>query len=105
MFVSERKDFSVIDATLPLTRPRHPAVFKQWLPGFLANFLRSTTFQVLPHSAVVHLVMDGRVTPPPVHHVLRPHHIDLIAMLLLIFKEFELQKTLPKDFLLYMYRV
>ena len=26
-------------------------------------------------------------------------------MLLLIFKEFELQKTLPKDFLLYMYRV
>ncbi|OJA21603.1 hypothetical protein AZE42_01675 [Rhizopogon vesiculosus] len=49
--------------------------------------------------------MDGRVTPPPVHHVLRPHHIDLIAMLLLIFKEFELQKTLPKDFLLYMYRV
>jgi len=50
-------------------------------------------------------VMDGRVTPPPVHHVLRPHHIDLIAMLLLIFKEFELQKTLPKDFLLYMYRV
>lgn len=49
--------------------------------------------------------MDGRVTPPPVHHVLRPHHIDLIAMLLLIFKEYELQKTLPKDFLLYMYRV
>ncbi|KAG2157068.1 armadillo-type protein [Suillus clintonianus] len=48
--------------------------------------------------------MDGRATPPPVHHVLRPHHIDLIAMLLLIFKEFELQKTLPKDFLLYMYR-
>lgn len=49
--------------------------------------------------------MDGRATPPPVHHVLRPHHIDLIAMLLLIFKEYELQKTLPKDFLLYMYRV
>jgi len=50
--------------------------------------------------------MDGRAaTPPPVHHVLRPHHIDLIAMLLLIFKEFELQKTLPKEFLLYMYRV
>lgn len=49
--------------------------------------------------------MDGRATPPPIHHVLRPHHIDLIAMLLLIFKEYELQKTLPKDFLLYMYRV
>ncbi|KAG1782460.1 armadillo-type protein [Suillus placidus] len=49
--------------------------------------------------------MDGRATPPPVHHILRPHHIDLIAMLLLIFKEYELQKTLPKDFLLYMYRV
>lgn len=54
---------------------------------------------------VPYCAMDGRATPPPVHHVLRPHHIDLIAMLLLIFKEYELQKTLPKDFLLYMYRV
>ncbi|KAF9246549.1 hypothetical protein BU15DRAFT_85302 [Melanogaster broomeanus] len=48
--------------------------------------------------------MDNRRpgTPPPVHHVLRPHHIDLIAIFLLVFKEFH--NNLPPQFLLYIYR-
>ncbi|KAF8559544.1 hypothetical protein OG21DRAFT_1402070 [Imleria badia] len=47
--------------------------------------------------------MDNRPgTPPPVHHVLRPHHIDLIAVFLLVFKEFH--KNLPPNFLLFIYR-
>ncbi|KIK95893.1 hypothetical protein PAXRUDRAFT_826555 [Paxillus rubicundulus Ve08.2h10] len=48
--------------------------------------------------------MDNRRpgTPPPVHHVLRPHHIDLIAIFLLVFKEFH--NSLPPQFLLYVYR-
>lgn len=47
--------------------------------------------------------MDHRPgTPPPVHHVLRPHHIDLIAIFLLVFKEFH--KNLPPNFLLFIYR-
>lgn len=41
-------------------------------------------------------------TPPPVHHVLRPHHIDLIAIFLLVFKEFH--GNLSPDFLLFIYR-
>lgn len=33
--------------------------------------------------------MDYRPgTPPPVHHILRPHHIDLLAIFLLVFKDF-----------------
>ncbi|KAF9227960.1 hypothetical protein BS17DRAFT_413709 [Gyrodon lividus] len=47
--------------------------------------------------------MDNRAgTPPPVHHVLRPHHVDLIAIFLLVFKEFH--NNLPSQFLLYIYR-
>lgn len=47
--------------------------------------------------------MDYRPgTPPPVHHVLRPHHIDLIAIFLLVFKEFH--NNLPPNFLLFIYR-
>ncbi|KAG6376120.1 hypothetical protein JVT61DRAFT_2092 [Boletus reticuloceps] len=47
--------------------------------------------------------MDHRPgTPPPVHHVLRPHHIDLIAIFLLVFKEF--RDNLPPNFLLCIYR-
>ncbi|KIJ69430.1 hypothetical protein HYDPIDRAFT_185206 [Hydnomerulius pinastri MD-312] len=45
---------------------------------------------------------DRRGTPPPVHHVLRPHHIDLVAIFLLVFKEFH--DNLPPQFLLYIYR-
>ncbi|KAI9566459.1 hypothetical protein HD554DRAFT_2115980 [Boletus coccyginus] len=44
----------------------------------------------------------GLGTPPPVHHVLRPHHIDLIAIFLLVFKEFH--NNLPPNFLLFIYR-
>lgn len=44
----------------------------------------------------------GLGTPPPVHHVLRPHHIDLIAIFLLAFKEFH--NNLPPNFLLFIYR-
>ena len=47
--------------------------------------------------------MDYRPgTPPLVHHVLRPHHIDLIAIFLLVFKEFH--NNLPPNFLLFIYR-
>ncbi|KAH7889727.1 hypothetical protein F5I97DRAFT_579233 [Phlebopus sp. FC_14] len=47
--------------------------------------------------------MDHRPgTPPPVHHILRPHHIDLIAIFLLVFKEFH--DNLPPQFLLFVYR-
>ncbi|KAH7930809.1 hypothetical protein BV22DRAFT_36274 [Leucogyrophana mollusca] len=46
--------------------------------------------------------MNRPNTPPPVHHVLRPHHVDLIAIFLLVFKEFE--KNLPPQFMLHIYR-
>ncbi|KAI6127633.1 hypothetical protein EDD16DRAFT_1552061 [Pisolithus croceorrhizus] len=41
-------------------------------------------------------------SPPPGHNVLRPHHVDLFAMILLAFKEFH--GKLPQQFLLYIYR-
>ncbi|KAG9318449.1 hypothetical protein JVU11DRAFT_540 [Chiua virens] len=41
-------------------------------------------------------------TPLPVNHVLRPHHIDLVAIFLLVFKEFH--NNLPSGFLLFIYR-
>ncbi|KAI6127304.1 hypothetical protein F5141DRAFT_1086965 [Pisolithus sp. B1] len=41
-------------------------------------------------------------SPPPRHNVLRPHHVDLFAMILLAFKEFH--GKLPQQFLLYIYR-
>lgn len=41
--------------------------------------------------------------PPPTNHVLRPHHIDLLAAFLLLFKEYEAK--LPSPFTLHVYRV
>ena len=41
--------------------------------------------------------------PPPTNHVLRPHHIDLLAAFLLLFKEYE--SKLPSPFTLHVYRV
>lgn len=41
-------------------------------------------------------------SPPPGHNVLRPHHVDVFAMILLAFKEFH--GKLPQQFLLYIYR-
>jgi hypothetical protein len=41
--------------------------------------------------------------PPPTNHVLRPHHIDLLAVFLLLFKEYEAK--LPSPFTLHVYRV
>jgi len=97
--VCPRKETLLVNAALPLTRLTDP--HQRGKSGVTARLLFCYHLSI-----VVILAMDGRAaTPPPVHHVLRPHHIDLIAMLLLIFKEFELQKTLPKEFLLYMYRV
>ena len=40
---------------------------------------------------------------PPTHHTLKPHHIDLLAVLLLLFKEYE--SRLPSTFILHVYRV
>ncbi|EGN92472.1 hypothetical protein SERLA73DRAFT_99306 [Serpula lacrymans var. lacrymans S7.3] len=42
--------------------------------------------------------------PPPINHVLRPHHIDLVAIMLLVFKEFTTE-NLPPPFLLHVYRL
>ena len=42
-------------------------------------------------------------TLPPTHHVLRPHHIFLLAVFLITFKEFE-SKDLPPLFVLHIYR-
>jgi hypothetical protein len=41
--------------------------------------------------------------PPPTNHILRPHHIDLLALFLLLFKEYETK--LPPPFTLHVYRV
>jgi anaphase-promoting complex subunit 5 len=41
--------------------------------------------------------------PPPTNHILRPHHIDLLAVFLLLFKEYE--PKLPSPFTLHVYRV
>jgi len=41
--------------------------------------------------------------PPPTNHILRPHHIDLLAIFLLLFKEYE--PKLPAPFTLHVYRV
>ena len=41
--------------------------------------------------------------PPPTLHTLKPHHIDLLVVLLLLFKEYETK--LPSTFILHVYRV
>jgi hypothetical protein len=46
---------------------------------------------------------DMEEAPPPTNHILRPHHIDLLAIFLLLFKEFEAK--LPSPFTLHAYRV
>jgi hypothetical protein len=40
---------------------------------------------------------------PPTHHVLRPHHVFLLTVFLITFKEFE-SKDLPPTFVLHIYR-
>ncbi|KAG5643475.1 hypothetical protein DXG03_000863 [Asterophora parasitica] len=42
--------------------------------------------------------------PPPTEHVLRPHHVGLLTILMLAFKEPE-SKTIPPPFLLHLYRI
>lgn len=42
--------------------------------------------------------------PPPTAHVLRPHHVGLLTIFMLIFKEPDAMK-IPSDFLLHLYRV
>lgn len=46
--------------------------------------------------------MDG--TPPPTHHVLRPHHIGVLAIFILTYKEYE-SKPLPPPFVLHTIRL
>lgn len=41
--------------------------------------------------------------PPPTDHVLRPHHVDLLTILVFAFKEPEC-KDIPPAFLLHLYR-
>lgn len=41
---------------------------------------------------------------PPTMHILRPHHLDLLTVFVLVFREFEL-RPLPQLFLLHLYRL
>lgn len=41
--------------------------------------------------------------PPPTEHILRPHHVGLLTILILTFKELDL-KTIPSPFTLHLYR-
>lgn len=41
--------------------------------------------------------------PPPTDHVLRPHHVVLLTIIILVFKEPD-SKTLPPDFCVHVYR-
>jgi anaphase-promoting complex subunit 5 len=41
---------------------------------------------------------------PPTVHVLRPHHVFLLSIFLLVFKDWESRK-LPSHFILHVYRV
>jgi anaphase-promoting complex subunit 5 len=41
--------------------------------------------------------------PPPTEHVLRPHHVGLLTVLVLTFKEL-VAKTVPTPFILHLYR-
>ena len=42
--------------------------------------------------------------PPPTDHVLRPHHVALLSILMVAFKELEIKKF-PSPFALHIYRV
>ncbi|KAJ7582745.1 hypothetical protein C8J56DRAFT_791650 [Mycena floridula] len=48
--------------------------------------------------------MADELPPPPAAHVLRPHHVDLLTIIVLAFKEFE-SRPLPAPFLLHVFRV
>ncbi|KAF8188420.1 hypothetical protein BJ912DRAFT_1107716 [Pholiota molesta] len=48
--------------------------------------------------------MDEPPPPPPVDHVLRPHHIALLSILMMAFKDHEVKKF-PTPFALHIYRV
>lgn len=41
--------------------------------------------------------------PPPTEHILRPHHVGLLTVLILTFKELD-SKTIPSSFILHLYR-
>ncbi|KAJ7905457.1 hypothetical protein B0H14DRAFT_2660328 [Mycena olivaceomarginata] len=43
------------------------------------------------------------IPPPPTEHTLRPHHVGLLTLFILTFKEYE--GKLPPTFLLHIYRV
>ena len=43
-------------------------------------------------------------TTPATDHILRPHHIDLLSIISLTFKDFHKLGRLPAPFLLYIYR-
>jgi hypothetical protein len=42
--------------------------------------------------------------PPPTDHVLRPHHITLLSILMMAFKDLEIKKF-PTPFALHIHRV
>ena len=41
--------------------------------------------------------------PPPTEHILRPHHVGLLTILILTFKEPD-SKSIPSPFTLHLYR-
>jgi anaphase-promoting complex subunit 5 len=42
--------------------------------------------------------------PPPTHHVIRPHHVALLKISMLTFKDYQ-NRLLPPVFLLHVFRV
>ena len=42
--------------------------------------------------------------PPPIDHVLRPHHIALLSIIMMAFKDLEIKKF-PATFALHIHRV
>lgn len=47
--------------------------------------------------------MDPKADVPPTNHVLRAHHVGILTLFILAFKEYE--GKLPPTFLLHLYRV
>jgi hypothetical protein len=56
---------------------------------------------VVPSSRLTDLIIAMDEPPPATHHVLRPHHIGLLAVFKLTFKE----NLLPPPFILHVIRV
>ncbi len=48
--------------------------------------------------------MDANTKPVAHQHILRPHHVVLLTLFMLVFREYD-SKSLPQPFLLHIYRL